>query len=386
MNTKNLSLKTDCVHFPLDRPCRSQKEEGIRCDACNRYVPVASHEHPDVRKILIVKLGAMGDVLRTTFLLEGLKMKYDKSEITWVVAPQSVPVLEGNERIDRIWPMDTSLLSKLVLERFDVVVNLDLSPESLGLATLASAKTRIGFWLDDHRRVQCSNDHARAWLAMSAFDDEKKKNKETYQYRMSQIAGLPRPDYEIVVPLTAASIEKAGRFRARKGLNGRTVIGINPGAGKRWPLKKWTDKGYLEIIRLCAAAGWKVLLLGGPEEKDLMEKLVEQSGGAAIGTGTENPLPDFFALLGLCDVLLTGDTMALHAALGLKKKAVAVFGPTSAAEIELYGRGIKVVSPAPCACCYRPSCDVKPDCMQLVSPETVWEALKTLVIGCQPRA
>jgi heptosyltransferase-2 len=256
---------------------------------------------------------------------------------------------------------------------------MDLSSASLSLATLALAGKRAGYWLDTRRRVQCSNRFAREWLAMSARDDLKKANHRTYQYWMARIAGLPRDDYEIYTPLTKEAVRHATAFAKKHRLQGKTVVGINPGAGGRWRLKKWNDRGYIELIRRCAAAGYPVLLYGGPEEERLLSAYLRRAKGNAATTGTRNSLPDFFALLDLCDVLVSGDTLAMHAALGLKKRVVPIFGPTSAAEIEVYGRGRKVVSSAPCVCCYRPSCTVTPNCMQLIPAETVWEAVKEAV-------
>jgi len=369
-----LMVKTDCAHFPLDRPCRFHKESGVKCSSCGKYLPVGSRGK--TKKLLIIKIGAMGDVLRTTFLLEGLKKKYDGAEITWIVAQRAAPILEKNPLVSRVWYFDCGIFSKVAGESFDVCVNLDLAPESLGLATLACASEKLGFWLDDKRRVVCSGPDAKKWLAMSAFDDLKKKNTETYQRWMAQIAGLPESRYEIFTPLAASSLRKAADFKKKEGLAGRTVVGINPGAGGRWRFKKWTDSGYSRLIERLNARGVKVLLLGGPEEKGLVDKLKKISGGKAVSAGTDNSLLDFFALINLCDLVVTGDTLALHAALGLKKKVVAVFGPTSPAEIELYGRGTKIITPAKCVCCYLQDCDVRPDCMKLITPQRVIEAVE----------
>lgn len=370
-----MTVKTDCLHFPLDRPCRFHKAEGTHCTGCKYFVSFLASGRGK-KNILIVKLGAMGDVLRTTFLLPGLKEKYPSSQITWIVAPQSVPVLETNPYLDRIWPFEPKVLAALPLERFDIVINLDLAPESLALATLAVADKRVGYWLDDKRSVMASNSFAVEWLHMSAFDDMKKANRKTYQYWMSKIVGLPQDDYEIYVPLLAAAKEKAAHFAKKNELDGHVVVGINPGAGKRWRLKKWTDDGFVELIKRLDSRGFKVMLLGGPEERDLLAGYMKKMRGRAVNAGCDNTIPDFFALLNLCDVVVTGDTMAMHAALGLKKNVVAIFGPTSAAEIELYGRGTKVVSPASCACCYQPECLVSPDCMEQIPFETVMSALE----------
>jgi heptosyltransferase-2 len=77
--------------------------------------------------------------------------------------------------------------------------------------------------------------------------------------------------------------------------------------------------------------------------------------------------------------VVTGDTTALHLAVGLRKKVVALFGPTCAQEIELYGRGEKIVSPLSCSPCYRRSCDRDPNCMKTVSAEEVLKATNRLL-------
>jgi heptosyltransferase II len=76
-----------------------------------------------------------------------------------------------------------------------------------------------------------------------------------------------------------------------------------------------------------------------------------------VDAGVDNALLDFAALVRLCDVVLTSDSLALHVALARDVRAVAFFAPTSAAEIEMFGLGEKVVSTAPDACSYRPDAD-----------------------------
>ena len=369
-------IKTDCVNFPLDRPCKAHKNTGIKCSACRQY---RSFGKDGKGKILVIKLGAMGDVLRTTFILKGLKEKYPRSSITWIVAKGSESILEGNPAISRIWSFDLEIFKRLQSEKFSVVINLDLSPESLSLAGLAYGDKKIGYWTDSSRKIVCSGKAAERWLAMSGSDDLKKKNRNTYQYWMSKIIGLKRPDYEIFVPLSRGSLAKAKKFAQQHGLKNKTVVGINPGAGKRWKMKKWTNSGYIKIINALAAQKVKVLLFGGPQEKELIEYLVKKTGRKALSTGVDNSIKDFFAFLNLCDTVLCCDTLALHAALGLKKKVVAIFGPTSAAEIEMYKRGIKIVSPVKCSCCYRQDCGFSPNCMQSIPPSVVWSALKKLI-------
>ena len=75
-------LKTDCRHFRSERPCAPHKLRGKICPTCDEYDPTAS-------RVLVVKLGAMGDVLRTTSILRGLKNKF-LAPIVWVTRPESI--------------------------------------------------------------------------------------------------------------------------------------------------------------------------------------------------------------------------------------------------------------------------------------------------------
>jgi heptosyltransferase-2 len=115
------NVLTDCLHFPLDRPCQFHKRSGELC-RCENYEALPSVKLPaSVTKILIIKLDAMGDVLRTTFMLPGLKEKYGNISVTWVVAPVSVEALEGNPLIGRIWPFGKDVFCLIASEKFDIV-------------------------------------------------------------------------------------------------------------------------------------------------------------------------------------------------------------------------------------------------------------------------
>ena len=85
----------DCRHFLGDRPCSFHKKEGVRCADCAYHDPVTT-------RILIVKLGAMGDVLRTTSIQPALVKQYERPHITWITAPASVDLLRHHEAIDTL--------------------------------------------------------------------------------------------------------------------------------------------------------------------------------------------------------------------------------------------------------------------------------------------
>jgi len=341
---------------------------------CGEYSPIKE-------RILIVKLGARGDVLRTTALLEPLRRKYPESEIVWLVAPVSAPLLKNIPSIDQVWELGFKSMPRLAVEEFDIVLNLDLSPVSCALATKANARTRLGFGLDAKGRVYPFDSRGDVLLMMSLRDDLKKSNRKTYQQLMMDVLGLKGESGKIQVYLTEKEKEFAAEFADRLGLGSeRPVFGINVGAGGRWKNKCWKFHHMMTLAeKVYGKYQTPIILLGGKDEAQRIAKMQEESTASLLSSGTDNTLREFMAIMSLCDLVITGDTMALHIALALGKKAVALFGPTSEAEIEMYGQGLKLTADMDCLCCYHEDCDKSPDCMELLSPDQVFEAIKTLL-------
>jgi heptosyltransferase-2 len=167
----------------------------------------------------------------------------------------------------------------------------------------------------------------------------------------------------------------------------RPLIGLNTGAGRRWELKQWREDGYLELIdRLARRHEAQFVLLGGPEERERHARLQSQSAVPLIDGGCDNPVRAFAALVAACGLVVTGDTLAMHLALALGRRTIVLFGPTSAAEIELYGLGEKVTPRMECLGCYKPACDFVPNCMDLISTDMVEAAVERQFAAVAPVA
>ncbi len=361
-------LKADCKHFPGNKPCTPSKTEGKKCDDCNYYEPVDF-------KILIIKLDATGDVLRTTSILPALKREYPKSHITWLTKKNSKELFTNNSLVDELYFFeDNDTIARLMVEKFNLLIHPDASAISGSLASIANAEIKKGFVLDEKGKVVPVNDDAVEWLEMGAFDDMKKKNKKTYQEIIHNIAGLKYQKDEIQLELNQKEIDFKNDFYSKHNLKRfKYLVGLNTGAGTRWQYKQWQIEGYIELMeKLSTNKEIGILLYGGPDEVE-RNKILKTKFSHLIDTGTKNSLRHFFSLLDLCDVLVTSDTMALHAATALKKKIVCLFGPTSHTEIEDYGRIEKVVPDLDCLVCYKPQCDFEITCMRSITSDMVYE-------------
>jgi len=346
------------------------------CDNCEDYTPVKPNR-PEF-SVIIIKLDALGDVLRTTAILPAVKRKYPAAHITWITRRNAIPVFDNLPTVNEVVAFeDTERLLAVGQFNFDVLIHPDASPESAPLATMIRAKEKFGFITDKAGKVFPANKEAEEWFEMGAFDQYKKANKKTYQQIIHEIARLPYQKDEIQIHLTPQEFEKRDKFVAGHDLAGaKYILGINVGASGRWQLKQWRMDGFFELIPQLYGVipGLKILLYGGKDEASRINELTERFP-ALISTGTDNDLRSFFALMDIPGVVITGDTMALHAATALRKRVVCLFGPTSSNEIEDYGRIIKVIPKMDCLVCYKPTCDFDPNCMDLISTEMVLNAV-----------
>ena len=370
-------VKLDCLHFRGDRPCAPHKREGVKCDDCAHYVPVRT-------RVLMIKLDAMGDVLRTTCLLPGISARYDQPQITWITGKASVPLLQKNPFVQRVLPTGDEALALLAAEQFDVVLNLDASPRSATLATLARGAQKIGYVMNPRGHVEPTGPSAEHWFRMGLFDDLKKANRRSYQDLMCEIAGLDPASCRYVLELTESERAWARGWAAEAGLSAgaalggeRPLVGLNTGAGGRWQYKRWREEGYRELIhRLTAELSAQVILLGGEEEQEENRRLASSGFPRDIVVSGSHPVRRFTALVELCDAVVTGDTLAMHLSLAMRRPTVTFFGPTSPDEIELFGLGEKLVPEMDCLVCYKETCDFKPACMDLITTDQMYAAVR----------
>ena len=375
-------LKRDCRHVHWDRPCTPHKQRGKVCETCDEYAPIR-------HRVLMVKLAATGDVLRTTSFLPAIHATWAQARVTWVTAPAAADLFLGNPLVDEVLTTDDAVTAaRLATETFDVVLCPDADPDAAALAAMAKAKVRRGYVRDAAGRVTALGPGAQTWLAMGIDDAAKKRNTATYQRLVAAVLELdPAAVREPILEPSNAEAASARELVAGLRLQA-PLIGLNTGAGGRWAYKVWTREHQAAFLRSATAAGFAVLLLGGPEEVERHRDLLGSARGLPVfDGGNHNSYGRFAALVEQCRTIVTSDSLAVHVAAARKVPAVVLFGPTSQAEIELYGRGSKVVPPnLDCLCCYLPRCDKVPHCQALIEPKVVLGEVQKWLAAAATRA
>lgn len=371
MNPGRTTISYDCRYYLGDRPCIWHKKEGVVCQ-CEHY-------SAPTKKIALIKLDAMGDVLRTTCLLPGLKAASPESWITWITRAESMPLIKNNPYVDEGIPYGPESLLTLSTRKFDQVINLDAGKISSALATLSKADEKTGFLMHERGYVYATNEAAEEWLGMGVFDNLKKANRRTYQDVMCSILAIPATGMRYVLRLTPEEEQAGDRHLEDLGVDlGKKIIGIHTGGGGRWTQKQWLEEKFIELIeRMNREFGQEVviLLLGGPQEREQNRRILSKVNGSVVDAGCDNTARQVGALISCCSVVLSGDSLAMHLALAMGRRVVVLFGPTSHAEIELFGLGEKVFADLDCLVCYKQVCDCKPNCMELITIDMVKQAI-----------
>lgn len=358
--------RNDCRHFNGEKPCRFKCEGG-----CQHFEPFGT-------RILIIKLGATGDVLRTTPILRALKAKYPTSHVTWIVEPISAPLLKANPFVDRIWAPNFETLARLGVEEFDLMLCLDKVEAATSLAMICKAKEKRGFGLTPLGTLSILNPEAEFALRMGTSDHLKfHENDKAYQHIVFEAVGFPYNREPYVLELENDAAEWARAFYALHGLQNGPIIGLNTGAGTGFAGKAWRVEKWAALARRAQSElGAQVLLLGGPQERERNAEIAARAADAVIDSGTSNTLSQFVALVDGCDAVVTGDTTGMHVAIARQIPVVALFGSTCAQEIELYGRGEKIVAQVECAPCYLKKCPIGEICLDDLKFEDVFAALQ----------
>ncbi|MCB2411176.1 glycosyltransferase family 9 protein [Hymenobacter lucidus] len=357
-----VTVHPDCRHFRGDIPCRPNKEHGYQCAGCPSYAPIE-------QRILIIKLGAIGDVIRTTPLLRRLRQDYPNSKITWLTL---TPAILPSGAIDEILKLDLTSVLQLQAREFDLLFNLDKDKEACALHDTIRATQKFGYTLHPEYGVAWpGNELANHKFLTGVFDELSQLNQKPYVQEIFELCGYEFRHEEYVFDTHQ---DKGYDWSALPV--GKPRIGLNTGCGDRWTTRLWSDEKWLELIGKLQQAGYAPVLLGGTAEDERNQRLYAATGAAYLGTF---PLEQFINLMYQMDGIVTQVTMAMHISIALQKPTVLMNNIFNPYEFDLYGRGQIVQPERACVCFYRGSCKLGTSCMEELPAAKVFGAVQASV-------
>jgi len=368
------AVKYDCRHFRGHIPCAPNKLRGKVCNTCDEYEKVT-------KNILIVKLGAIGDVIRTTPLVTAFRKKHPGCRITWVT---NTPEVLPPDLVDDARRPDALGLYPVRREKFDVAINLDKDREAcMILADVRSAK-KFGFtWKEGH--IWPATPAAGDKLLTGLFDRLSQENRLNYLQEIFAICGMKFNGEEYLIRRDPAA-EERWKKRAESYGGGKPIVGLNTGCGRRWTTRLWPEEYWIALIERLKTAGYFPLLMGGRDEDELNSSYSEKTGAWYPGHFS---LAEFISLSACTDIVVTQVSMMMHIAIALRKPLVLMNNIFNPHEFELYGRGVIVGPDSGCDCYYGSSCTRERRCMLDLGVDRVFNDILRLAApsgGANPSA
>ena len=387
-------VKYDCSHFEGHIPCKPNKEFDVQCDDCSHYDKNTSsiinldtkksllqeifkicnftkqdliEETPilqtQVTRILFIKLGAIGDVIRTTPLISKYIKEYGKCHFSWIThSPEVVPA----DEVDIIYKWDASSVSNLANQEFDIAVNLDKDKEACMLLSLINSREKFGFlWKDGH--INTATDKAEHKLITGLFDHISKKNTKNYLEEIFDICHFDFNNEEYMINLNQ-NLSDIWQNKFKELAGEKTIIGLNTGCGLRWKTRLWPSEYWVELINNLEKKGYFCLLMGGPDEDEMNKFYAKETNATYLGTFN---LEEFISITNNTDIIVTPVSMMMHIALALKKQLMLFHNIFNVHEFELYERGVIIEPTSGCDCYFGNSCKRERSCMYDISVQDV---------------
>lgn len=326
-----------------------------------------------VFSLLVIKFSAVGDTILLTPALSALRQHFPDALITFLCTPVNVQVVQQIPYVDDIICFDgpRSFLRRaqeLRARQFDLVIDFEQWMRTSALLTvLSGAPRRLGFDTPGQHRAAAYTQTFRPLEGLH----------ETGNFlRLALLTGATptgeRPRLWLSDDDRAKAIEILGD-------NNRPLVAIHPGCGAKGAPREWFPEHYALVAdRLVEEQGATIVITGGPSEKALVEQVAAMMTHAPLPLAGGLSVTQFAAVLERCDLLICGNTGAMHTAAAVGTPTIALHGPTNPRKWGPVGEGHVVIqSRLPCSPClnlgWDYGCKSHP-CMSAISVEDVYRA------------
>jgi len=347
------------------------------------------------KRILIMRVGAFGDILMGTSVLPALRKAYPDAHITWIAEFTEREAIDANPYVDEVLKWDgfywKRMLRKLQyplwlmrawrlrgeLRRRRYGVFISFQPEEWPLLLLgAGTPLSVGIFDTFKRYYGASRKRHYQRLYTHAFAEPGLPDHRIDQYGLTLAAlGLSPTDPEpMSMGYTSEDAAAAEDFLRSQGLaSGQGFVVLAPMT--TWPTKCWPAERFIALGDALARRGRRIVLIGSAKERPALEEIAARMEAAPVVMAGELGFRQAAALLDRAALLVSGDTGPMHVAAALGTPQVALFGATSP---DWYGprsgRALVMAHPVPCGPCDRKVCRNTEDphlCMRLLSVEEV---------------
>lgn len=348
----------------------------------------------NAKNILVVRLGAMGDIVHVIPAVKNLKMKFPSAHIAWLVEDKHGDLVEGIPEIDevivfprrqcqkllkspqnyiRILSLMRLFLKKLRNRKYDIALDFHGNFKSGLLMYLSGARTRIGF-----SRGYCKEFN---FLFTNLRITPQQKRMHRIDKYLSLLHGLGIKAYYqrpvFFIPETYRLY--INDFLCQNHLNQKSIAIIHPGTSMFGKYKRWLPENYAHLAdALTKEFNCSVVFTWGDLEYDLIEKIISFMRYRATIACKTSLVRQLIALIEHACLFIGGDTGPTHIASCIGIPTIAIFGPKDPVIYAPYDRNALVVrKDIPCSPCEKRKCD-HVTCINVITPEDVLSVIRDI--------
>jgi len=367
-------LRNKSVTEKIILNARKKVEKKYSSLGCIKEIHDLYRKAKEFKRILVIKISSLGDIILAIPSLKAIKERYPYSEVTLLILKKYISLLHDCPFVDRIIGLDNnykkisylfSISLKLCRMSFDYIIDFQNSFASHIVSFLSFPKRSFGY--------------RRKWgflLTNSIRIKKKEENPLDSQENILKLLGIKLQKKELTFWSTKdSSLEKFGIFKNDK------LIGINISASFKWKSKNWPLLYIRKLIELISKElrDYKVVLLGDSYSLRDSNNLVEYFKGKIISLCGKTTLKDLVAVVRMCKVFITQDTATLHLACALNTKTIAIFGPTNPSYHTVKSKNLRIIyERLPCSFCYKRKCGHH-TCMKSITPQKVFFQVKSIL-------
>jgi lipopolysaccharide heptosyltransferase II len=358
--------------------------------------------HFQPRRILVIRLDLIGDLVLSLTVIQALKKTYPEAEIDLLATPGSAQVVVGHPDIHAIisydpniwrrprallhgrnWREALALMRRLRMKQYDLAVSV-FGSWACVIAALSGASRRVGFAQEAYPGFMTDPVPGKHWHAGDRL------HEVDYCLQLARAAGasVSPEDRVPYLPVDSQAVREVERMLFEEGWDPQQAlvachISSNNGQSKRWPVPYWAAL----IDRLIHEERALIVLAGAPGDLPLIEKLLEallrRTRERLVNLAGKTSLVQLAALLWRADVLVTGDSGPMHIGAAVGTSLVAIHGPTDPALSGPVSPHATILQDTIwCSPCYKAKgpADCRfftTQCMKNIAPERVYEAVKS---------
>ncbi len=327
-------------------------------------------ELPKFKKILIIRLSSLGDILLTTPFIRSIKNQFPGIEIDFVLREQYSDVLKLNPYVNKVFSFsrikndNSEKLKEIKNSKYDLVIDLQNNLRSKKL--VSKIKTQS---------VSFSKNSWKKFLLVN--------------FKINNLKDAPQIPVRYAQTITGLKLDEKGldlftdKSPSAELNQKENLIGFCPGA--RHFTKRWLKEYFIELGKKLTANGYTIVLFGGKIDKEICAELANEIRGA-INLFNSDDVLQTSADMKLCKVIICNDSGLMHVASSVGTKVVTIFGssvkefgftPYNCTNLILENN---LLTCRPCSHIGRSSCPKKHfDCMQLIKPQSVFEKVISFI-------